>query len=126
MHSNLMLLIFVADNFNRTDNMDSVNEIQKAPARKKKLDLNAPIGEVIRRIRESLRYNQADIGRMVNKSRNHISDIEAMKGFPSYSVLVDILRVLGYELTVRRIKVMRTPRKVKQTGGEVTASEPQQ
>lgn len=80
---------------------------------RKRINLDAPIGDIIRQLRESQRYNQADIARMIKCSRNHISDIEAMKGFPSYAKLVEILRVLGYELTVRRIKKQHVARKAK-------------
>ena len=93
--------IFATVNYNRPFTMDEANTLTTS---KRKLNLDAPIGDIIRQIRESQRYSQSDIARMINKSRNHISDIEAIKGYPSYAVLVDILRVLGFELTVRKIK----------------------
>lgn len=73
------------------------------PKPKLKLNKNLPIGLVIRQIREAQRYKQAELARMVEITRNHICEIESGDSHPSYKVLTDILFVLGYELTVKKI-----------------------
>jgi transcriptional regulator with XRE-family HTH domain len=92
--------------------------MQVANTKKIKINLDAPIGVILKQLRERERYTMADIGRMIYCSRNNICDIECGKCKPSWSKLVDYLHVLGYEPTIRRLKPKRKPRKKKVEGEE--------
>lgn len=70
---------------------------------KKKINKDVPIGQLIRQLREKSRYSQAEVGRVVGVTRNHICEIESGGSYPSYELLTRILFFLGYEITVKKL-----------------------
>lgn len=72
--------------------------------KKNKLNINLPVGKVIRNIRIAQRYTQQEVGEKVGVSSNRICEIEANKGYPTHALMHDILAVLGYRISVRKYK----------------------
>jgi transcriptional regulator with XRE-family HTH domain len=70
---------------------------------KERINTHLPIGSIIKQLREAERYTKTQFAKMVGVSKNHIGEIESGSCFPSYSKLVKILFILGYEPTIRRI-----------------------
>jgi transcriptional regulator with XRE-family HTH domain len=54
----------------------------------------------IREARQARGWSQAELGRRVGLPQMHISGIESGKIVPRYSTLLDLVRVLGFDLAL--------------------------